>query len=147
MLNVLLRKDAVMRILVVDDEIQVRGAIARMLHDAGYEVAECGDGQSAILAYRRQEADLVLCDLFMPDMDGVEVIRLLRSEFPGVKIIAISGGGSDRSFDLLPLAMQLGAASVLYKPFRQESLIVAISRALRPPIADKDGRSLSTGST
>jgi CheY-like chemotaxis protein len=121
-----------MRVLVVDDEAEVRAAVRAMLAGAGYEVAEAGDGAEAVRTLRRSPADVVVCDLFMHGKDGLELIRELRGGFPGVKVIAMSGGGADGALDLLPLALQLGASGVLYKPFDQVVALAAINRALRP---------------
>jgi two-component system chemotaxis response regulator CheY len=122
-----------MRILVVDDDGKVRKAVAAMLQRAGFEVIEADGGEEALRAFREQGADLLLCDLFMPGRDGLEVIRELCREFPGVKIIAMSGGGFDGTVDMLPMAWHLGATGVLYKPFGQATLLAAVERALGAP--------------
>jgi len=77
-------------------------------------------------------ADLLLCDLFMPDKDGLEVIRELRGEFPATPVVAMRGGGAGGALDLLPEALPLGASGVLYKPFDQVVALAAINRVLRP---------------
>jgi CheY-like chemotaxis protein len=120
----------VARILVVDDDRQFRVVVRQILEEAGFEVHEAGDGSQAIRAYRRLDPDLVLCDLFMPDQDGFEVLRQLRHESPGAKVLATSGGGYNGMIDLLPLAQELGADGALHKPFGRADLLAAVARAL-----------------
>jgi DNA-binding NtrC family response regulator len=119
-----------MRILVVDDDGKVRAAVGAMLQRAGFEVIEADGGEAALRTFRRLGADLLLCDLFMPGRDGLEVIRELRRESPGVKVLAMSGGAFGGDMDMLPLACHLGATGILYKPFGQAALLAAVERAL-----------------
>lgn len=116
------------RILLVDDEEPVRKLVRRMLEKAGMEVVEA-DGEGTLRALQGQQFDLVLLDLFMPDCDGIELIRQLRRESSSTKIVAMSGGGRN-NVDLLPVARQLGANEALPKPFDQEKLLATINRAL-----------------
>jgi two-component system nitrogen regulation response regulator NtrX len=74
--------------------------------------------------------DLVLCDLFMPDVDGLEVLRELRRLSNDVPVIAMSGGGFSGSVDLLAVARHLGAAEIIEKPFTQRALLRVITRVL-----------------
>jgi len=106
----------VARILVMDDDALLRGAIRVVLESAGYEVIEAGDGDAGLRLHREQGADLLLVDLFMPERDGLEVIRAVRAEVPDAKIIAMSGG-SNLKLDLLDAARAFGAARTLWKPF------------------------------
>src|SRR4051812_826903 len=103
-----------------------------LLEEVGLEVIEAPDGGAAIRAFRDEGADLVLCDLFMPGLDGLEVIRALRREFPDAKIIAMSGGGFGGTVHLLSVAQHLGAAEILHKPFTQQTVLAVIERTLRP---------------
>jgi CheY-like chemotaxis protein len=106
--------------------------VRAVLEDAGHGVVEAVDGAAGLRAYRDAGFDLVLCDLFMPDVDGIELIRTLRRRSPDAKVIAMSGGASDGMLDLLDLAPYLGAAGVLPKPFGLDELVRAIERVLRP---------------
>src|SRR2546422_179515 len=90
------RRGGVARILVMDDDELLRGALRVVLEAAGYEVIEAADGNAGLRLEREQSADLVLVDIFMPERDGLEVIRALRTEIPQPKIIAMSGGGQTR---------------------------------------------------
>src|SRR5437879_11376696 len=100
----------VARILVIDDDALLRGAIRVVLESAGYEVIEAGDGGVGLRLYREQGAELLLVDLFIPEPDGLEVIRTVRAEVPDAKIIARSGGGSVKPH-LLAAAEACGDAS------------------------------------
>ena len=107
----------------------VRTLARRVLEHGGHEVVEAGDGREALAAYRGRPADLVLCDMWMPGMDGLELLRALRREFPGVRFVAMSGGGIG-GHDALPTALELGAAEVLSKPFASAELRAVVERAL-----------------
>jgi CheY-like chemotaxis protein len=118
------------RILVVDDDIAVRVAIRAMLERAGHVVvlAECGhDGAEAIEAFA---FDLAIVDIFMPNMNGIETIRVFRRSAPRLPIIVISGyvfrdaGGP--APDFFRMAVELGAAACLHKPFKPAELMHAI---------------------
>src|SRR6267378_6795934 len=87
------RRGGVARILVMDDDELLRGALRVALEAAGYEVVEAANGDEGLRLQREQGADLVLVDIFMPERDGLEVIRALRAETPQTKIVAMSGGG------------------------------------------------------
>ena len=84
------------RILIIDDEQQIRSMLRLMLEREGYEVVEAPDGIEGIRVYRRKPADLIITDLIMPNKDGIGMIIELRKEFPDVKIIAMSGGGLNK---------------------------------------------------
>ena len=117
------------RILVIDDDALLRRAIRVALEAAGYEVIEAGDGPAALRVYRERGADLLLVDLFIPEPDGLEVIRTVRAEVPGAKIIAMSGGGSLK-LDLLAAAAAFGASRTLWKPFVPDVLLAAVRELL-----------------
>lgn len=117
------------RILVIDDDALLRGAIRVVLESAGYEVIEAGDGGAGLRLYREGGADLLLVDLFIPEPDGLEVIRAVRAEVPDARIIAMSGGGSLK-LDLLAAAQAFGAARALWKPFVPSVLLGAVRDVL-----------------
>jgi two-component system chemotaxis response regulator CheY len=118
-----------MRVLLIDDDPACRRAARMMLERSGFEVAEAADGADGLKAFRQGGADVVLCDLFMPDVDGLEVIRRLREEAPAARVVAVSGGGNSGDADLLDVARLLGAAGTLHKPFRREELACAVREA------------------
>jgi DNA-binding response OmpR family regulator len=119
------------RILVADDEPAILAAVRVVLEAAGFEVSEAPDGLAALRLCRAQSVDLVLCDVFMPNQDGLETISALRQQNPSVKIVAMSGGGSVWTSGLLATAQQLGASAVLHKPFAGKQLLAVIRQVLK----------------
>jgi CheY-like chemotaxis protein len=117
-------------ILVIDDEEGVRRAIAKVLARAGHEALEAADGKAALSLLRVKTPDLVICDLFMPEMDGVEVLRELRRDYPNLRVVAISGGAYQGKVQLLDVAKGLGAVAVLKKPFDLEQLLTVVKEQL-----------------
>jgi CheY-like chemotaxis protein len=119
------------RILVADDEPAILAAVRVVLEAAGFEVSEAPDGLAALRVCRTQSVDLVLCDVFMPNQDGLETISVLRQQNPSVKIVAMSGGASVWTSGLLATAQQLGASAVLHKPFTGKQLLGVIRQVLK----------------
>ncbi len=106
------------RVLIIDDEPEIRSLIRKSLVREGYEVAEARDGFDGMRLFRNQPADLIITDIFMPNKEGLDVIREIKQEFPAVKIIAISGGAVAMSnWDCLHMAQKFGANGSLSKPF------------------------------
>jgi CheY-like chemotaxis protein len=118
------------RVLVVDDEAPIRSLLRTILSVAGREVFEAADGAEALRLLEGQPVELVLCDLRMPVMDGLETIPRIRRLAPAAQIVAMSGGGSSGVVDQLDVALQLGAAVALMKPFSVEELLAAMAEAL-----------------
>ncbi len=114
------------RILIADDDSDVRAMLRITLEREGFEVDEAGNGREALQRYRATPADVVLLDLIMPEMEGMETIRVLSSENPGVRIIAMSGGGRFGPETYLSLAGKCGAARCFTKPIDREELLQAI---------------------
>lgn len=117
-------------VLVIDDNATSREFCRMALEGAGHQVREAPDGKEGLAAFGREPAGLVLCDLFMPEVDGLAVLRELRRSAPGVKVVAMSGGGSRAKGDFLRVAQALGAAAALEKPFGPEELLEAVRKAL-----------------
>jgi len=118
------------RILLIDDDAAIRMSTRRMLESAGYEVFEAGDGEAGIRLLRVELVHLVLTDIYMPGEDGFATIRRLRREWPGVKIITMSGGLQAGPSDLNEIAAILGAARTLSKPFGKADLLDAVRSVL-----------------
>lgn len=110
-------------ILLVDDDEQLRPMLKMVLERAGHVVNEAGNGKEALVSYRRQQTELVVTDLVMPDKEGLEIILELRRAYPGLKIIAMSGGGRTGVANYLELAVKFGANHILNKPFTNRELL------------------------
>ncbi len=119
------------RILIIDDEPQIRSMLTLMLEREGYEVVEAPDGVEGIKVYRQNPADLIITDLIMPNKDGIGMIIDLKKEFPDVKIIAMSGGGLNKPDGYLKGAKKLGAACTLTKPIDREKMLEAVRDILK----------------
>lgn len=118
------------RVLVVDDEEIVRRSYQRALTDAGYSVRAVGSGREALQACRNEPFDLMLADLKMPEMDGIEVTRAVRREFPDVRVVIITGYPSRASWEQ---TTKLGIFDYLEKPLSPERLSAATAAALASP--------------
>lgn len=115
-------------ILLIDDDDQARILVKIVLEDAGYRFVTADSGQQGLRLLQHQEADLILVDIFMPEMDGLELIPLLRRTRPASKIIAITAGTGDKNF--LYIAKRLGANDTLRKPFSRQELLDAVALQL-----------------
>lgn len=115
------------RILVIDDEELVRFSIADILAEAGHEVFEAENGREGIDVLREQPVDIVITDLLMPEQEGLETITTLRSQWPDLPVIAISGGGRTGNLDFLDSAKKLGASATLAKPFSRDEILTVLS--------------------
>jgi CheY-like chemotaxis protein len=122
------------RILVIDDDAAVRDSTAEILSAHGYSATSAPDGEQGLNLLAAEKFDVVITDVLMPGMDGIEVVRELRKVRSEVKIIAISGGshGTDRFVDLRA-AGALGADDILEKPFDEDRLIAAIQHLTGAP--------------
>jgi DNA-binding response OmpR family regulator len=119
-----------MKILIIDDDEQMRILLRQVMEWAGYEVVEAADGRAGMLTQRREQADLVITDLIMPEQEGLETITGLKKEYPELKIIAISGGGRIGPDAYLPAAQELGADRVFSKPFDVRELANTVKELL-----------------
>ncbi len=125
---------ATARILIVDDDKAVRMAIRVLLEHEGFEVVVAESGRRAVEAVEGAAVDLVIVDIFMPGMDGLETIKAFHRCASGLPIIAISGfmfrDSSTPAPDFLGMATKLGAACSLQKPFRPAQLLRAVEACL-----------------
>jgi DNA-binding NtrC family response regulator len=120
------------RILIVDDDASIRRTLHLMLSKAGYDVIQAADGSEAVRLWREHGGDLVITDLHMPEKDGIQTIIELLSHTPGIRIIAMSGGGQTKRLNLLGNMALLGSILTVEKPFTLDEMISAVSRALQP---------------
>jgi len=117
-------------ILLVEDDEQFRRMLQRTLERAGYRVVPAADGREALNRIDAVRPDLVLTDLIMPDMEGLETIQALRRREPPPPIVAMSGGGRMSPDNYLLAARRMGARETLAKPFSTAELLAAIGTAL-----------------
>jgi two-component system chemotaxis response regulator CheY len=127
------------RVLVVDDEAQVRKPISIMLAKDGYEVVEAQDGEEAIEALQSGDnplmVDTVLCDIRMPNINGKEAIAYFRSQFPGVPIVVMTGYPD---VELAVSLMRQGVRDYLIKPVTKEELLSVIRKSVDQHVVLKD---------
>jgi CheY-like chemotaxis protein len=128
------------QILVIDDECDVRDSVKCVLDLAGYTVATAESATEALDQLARVPTDLVITDIIMPKIDGVQAIQMIRRSFPLIRIVAISGGGNFGAAAYQPAAiktnaylasaLEAGAHLVLLKPFEADELLEAVERVL-----------------
>ena len=125
------KKDFGMKtILLVDDDETFRKAQAKVLERAGFKVVLAENGLKALEAFQESHVDMVITDIIMPEIEGLETIQKLRQINRNVKIIAISGGGRNTPDDYLILARKLGAMRSLSKPYTATELLAAIDELM-----------------
>jgi DNA-binding response OmpR family regulator len=106
------------RILIIEDDPKYRSVLRKNLEPLGYVVFEAGDGDEGLKCLASNLPEVVLVDLLMPNKEGIETIREIRTTYPTVRIIAMSGGGQSRAIDFLNVAKKLG--EMLYSPNHSE---------------------------
>ena len=118
------------QILVIEDDRAVRELMLHTLSRAGYRVLSAEDGNEGMNLFRTEHPDLVITDIVMPQKEGFETIMALRKEQPGVKVIAMSGGGRHGTEDYLQVARKLGACRTVSKPFLRDEMLRVVREAL-----------------
>ena len=116
------------RILVIDDEPNIRESISVLLEEKGYEVQTAENGREGVKELDSFQPDLVLTDISMPDMEGIEFLKVVTREKRDLPVIVMSGNAVGGKF--LKAAGLFGAASTLRKPFSNKDLLAAIERLL-----------------
>jgi len=124
----------VAKLLVVDDDPVMQMTIRALLEQAGHAVAVASDGRKGLARFQAEAFDLLLLDIFMPGMDGLETMRLILKQRPDVPIIMTSGRAhtpnSTAEPDYLAMATKLGAISALSKPFKPAALLAMVADCL-----------------
>ena len=115
------------RVLVIDDESSMRYTLEAVLGDAGFDVETADGGASGIAAFEARGADVVLTDLAMPEVDGMQVLGALRAQDPSVPVLMLTAHGSER---VAVAAMKAGAFDYLPKPFDPDELVLAVARGV-----------------
>ena len=116
------------RILIIDDDVAVRTTVRHLLERAGYQIIEAGDGREG--SRMLDGVDLVITDLLMPEVDGVDLLGMIRRDGRTVPVIAMSGGGKVDSKSYLDVAKALGAFATIAKPFDLEHFLSTVRDAL-----------------
>jgi DNA-binding response OmpR family regulator len=116
-----------MRVLVIEDNADLREYLRVALEAQNYEVLTAAHGREALAYLNGHPVDAVVTDLFMPEMDGIEIVAAVRKQFPAVRVIAMSGRPG---VDYLPVARELGVRHTLRKPFDIKDLIAALEDAV-----------------
>ena len=114
-------------ILVVDDEADIVTTLVQLLQREGHRVTSAADGRQAIACLGKVAFDVVITDMFMPEVDGAQLIMVIRRVQPNAAIVAMSGGGVYMSpTEALAMARKLGTSALLSKPFGREELITCL---------------------
>ena len=117
-------------VLIIDDDPMIRNMLSQFFEIEGYEVRKASNGKEGLELNREHPADLIVTDMIMPEMDGLETIMAIRRENPDAKIIAISGGGRNSPEDYLVLANHFGADRIFNKPVDLAGLATAAQEVL-----------------
>jgi CheY-like chemotaxis protein len=132
------------RILVIDDDLAVQLVATLLLERQGHQTIVADNGRSGLDILEAGDVDLLIIDIFMPEMDGLETIRRVRQIKPALPIIVMSGGAGQIGSmpDYLSMATRLGAVESVRKPFKSEVLIAAVNGCIGP---GKESRSNQVG--
>jgi len=117
-------------ILIIDDDEMIRTIFKRFLEGQGYRVECAVDGRDGLRQLEVEPPDLVITDIMMPDVDGLEVVLAMREKHPGIPVIAISGGMSSLPMDFLPMVEKFNECRVLYKPIALKDLLPVVKQLL-----------------
>ena len=119
-------------ILIIDDDTHIRQLLRAVFEALGHQIVEATNGREALGALQTISPSLVVVDILMPEMDGIEMIRTIRKTTTDIKIIAMSGGLSIEGVDALDVAQRLGATRTMHKPFAIRGLINMVQDLLAP---------------
>ncbi len=118
------------KILIIEDDAKFRKMLRLLLETSGYEIFEAADGKEGLAIFSQNTVDLIITDIFMPEQDGLGVLRSLIKDYPEIKTIVISGGGKKGSYQYLDYARQFGADKCIAKPFENEVILEAVDELL-----------------
>jgi DNA-binding response OmpR family regulator len=118
------------RILVADDDPSIRRTLQIGLVKAGYEVIEARDGEEATRLWREDGVDLIIADIYMPNMSGLQLIMELRSRNSTIPVIAMSDGGRNQNLNPLIYSEVLGSVRTIAKPFSLEDMVAMVKEEL-----------------
>jgi len=118
-------------ILIVDDDSEMRRTMSDVLIDAGFRITKAKNGVEALERCEAEAPDLIVTDVFMPQLDGIELIRKLYEKDIATRVLAISG--REFSVDYLEIARSIGAIAILRKPFGATELLLKVNECLEQP--------------
>ena len=121
------------RVLIIDDESEVRSLLSRTLTQAGYDVVTVASGDEGTRACRQNSFDMIVIDMVMPEKDGLETMMEIRRSSPKARFIAMSGAPRARIMDPLSLALKLGAVASIIKPFTPDEFLGSIVQHMPHP--------------
>ena len=124
-------------ILVMDDETSVQSLFGQFLEGAGHSVALASNGREGLQLMKQQKPDLIITDIMMPEMDGLELLMNIRKQHLGIPVIAISGGMKTQPANFLPQAKKFGAHRVFIKPVKLSDLRDAVNELLSESAENK----------
>ena len=127
------------RILIVDDNIMMRKLIRNIFSDHDYDFEEAENGLEGLEIARKFDIDLVITDIIMPKMEGIELIMHLKRDFPNIKIVAISGGKPY----YLYMAKKLGIEKIFTKPLNIQEFLIAVKKLIQFPSKNFSANSTS----
>ncbi|MBU2252797.1 MAG: sigma-54-dependent Fis family transcriptional regulator, partial [Proteobacteria bacterium] len=114
-------------ILIVDDEESICQTLEGILADEGYETVAAGSGEEALRVVEEELPNLVLLDIWLPGMDGIDVLKAIKGSYPQVQVVMMSGHGT---IETAVKATKLGAFDFIEKPLSIEKVILAVNNAL-----------------
>ena len=136
------RPFAALRLLIVDEEPDVRHGLARLAAKTGLKTTVAGDGEEALLLLEKEPADIVISDVMMPNMNGLDLLRQIRARWPDTAVILITGFGT---IEMAVECLQHGASHFIPKPFDNRDILDAVERVGSSILAARAGNR-TTGS-
>ena len=121
-------------LLIVDDDTQLRGSLVALFQRLGFNATAVPNGHGALNHLSNRVVDIVITDIFMPECDGLELLRLLRKIDPRPRVVAMTGAEHAAMPDLLRLARQLGADCTIRKPFQPAAMVQLVEEMLGEPL-------------
>ena len=120
-----------MKVLVVDDQLEIRELLCSILESGGFSTQQASDGLDAMEKHKAEPSDIWLLDIFMPNLDGLETIKLIRKKQPDLPIICMSSPGMGGKNDYTAIGKRFGATATLHKPFKPNEVLDLVKDTLK----------------